>query len=99
MNSNKEMNATFFICCTLTIAIVIFSGMKVAKSKNSLLPASINKLQKENPDQKLPNQGAFRNGQTMWDWLDGAGDIWWDGDNPINSPASVQKNQCTSCKI
>lgn len=40
---------------------------------------------------RLPNQGGFRNGQAMWDWLGGAGDIWWDGGNPIYSAAQVRK--------
>lgn len=39
----------------------------------------------------LPNQGGFRNGQAMWDWLGGAGDIWWDGGNPIYSAEQVRK--------
>ena len=41
-----------------------------------------------NPDQRIPNQGGFRNGQAMWDWLEGAGNIWWDGSNPIFSPTA-----------
>ncbi len=40
---------------------------------------------------RLPNQGAFRNGQAMYDWLGGAGDIWWDGSNPINSVSAVER--------
>ena len=43
------------------------------------------------PGKRLPNQGGFRNGQDMYAWLNGAGDIWWDGDNPISAPAQVEK--------
>jgi len=41
------------------------------------------------PARHLPNQGAFRNGQAMFDWLGGAGDIWWDGGNPISTASAV----------
>jgi len=43
------------------------------------------------PGRTLPNQGAFRNGQAMWDWLEGAGDVWWDGSNPIYGSKCVEK--------
>ena len=43
------------------------------------------------PGRRLPNQGGFRNGQDMYDWLGGAGDIWWDGSNPISTADAVKK--------
>lgn len=39
---------------------------------------------------RLPNQGGFRNGQAMWDWLGGAGEIWWDGGSPLYSVNNVR---------
>lgn len=40
---------------------------------------------------RLPNQGGFRNGQAMWDWMGGAGEIWWDGGNPIYNAEKVRQ--------
>lgn len=44
-----------------------------------------------NPKPHLPNQGGFRNGQAMWDWMSGAGEIWWDGGNPVYSAEKVRQ--------
>src|SRR5690242_13527744 len=40
---------------------------------------------------RLPNQGGFRNGQAMWDWMGGAGELWWDGGNPIYNAEKVRQ--------
>ena len=68
----------------LNFAVVCSCTALKPGSKNDLSSIKGDQTMK-NPKQRLPNQGAFRNGQAMWDWLGGAGDIWWDGSNPIYS--------------
>lgn len=77
----------------LIILITFSCNGKNTKSKDNLLSEGKAPIF-ENPNQRIPNQGAFRNGQAMWDWLEGAGDIWWDGSNPISSadPAKLVSN-------
>ena len=80
----KMKYKNYCLCSILYVAVACSCSAHQPGPKKD--PSSIKTDQTmKNPKQRLPNQGAFRNGQAMWDWLGGAGDIWWDGSNPIYS--------------
>jgi hypothetical protein len=89
--ATSMMVAVYGLCCSLDHALGADQGTVNAPVKSRDIPVDARAEVVLAPDKHLPNQGGFRNGQDIWDWLGGAGNLWWDGGNPIGWSDSVQK--------
>lgn len=79
------------VTLAIVVSCVAYSQTGLGQGVTEAKGADKSTGQAPSSNKRLPNQGGFRNGQDMWDWLDGAGDIWWDGGNPIGWPDSVKE--------